>query len=778
MDAALARDIDELDRVEQANPAAMFWLTPPGVGRWGASDWQRAVMNDPSMRVLVRKGNKVGGSCLASCAIKAYLDGWHPTWHRPSRPVDILYVAADLDTTYKKDVSRRLREFFTDADLSDRCTFDRARGFMVSGGRGIETSAGDIVTFVSGTQAALALSGGSSDVILVNEPPRQSAWGEVVRAAAEWGAPILVNFTPLPPESLVGGDDLSWFRKQIEASGWSEHVVPLRYETAPHRTHESIDQQILDMFPWERPQRRDAAWEGPAPLRSIANWDDTQTWHGEEWSDLPGADGEIRLGLWADHGEIGGHEVVALGAWQGRGRDSTVWFVDEYQSPERTTIAMDAAAILRMLERRGLTYEQIDEAVGDVNSAGKSALTSVNQEMSRELRVQSGMKGPTFRNAAKGPGSVQMGVRILDNALGEKRVWVHVRCEGLRRAMRRWQGADDEFKHCFVRGTLIATPDGPRAIESFVGAPGLVYCWDGSGLVGAVAHGLAQGRKVVGSFAGEACTADHEWYVETGEKVRADECSVPLMLYDTGHGTPRRLEYYLPDIPWSPLLQGPGRLLPLNEDEQGEGEGRSDLPPQGRVSSEHRRVAGWQEVARPPQGRRQGQQQAGEPGTPERQDSRSQALDAGAGGCMAGEPAGYGDSSVEGVARFRGGVEVALGEHEEDVGGSADADLDLLRVRRTVRGQGHGQGAAGLLREHLQDADLSTDSERPCSVREGCSEVPGEVEVYDLSVHHPGHNFLLQSGFVVSNCIDQARYGAVPHLDPRKTTGPRRIARG
>lgn len=448
---------DLLDRqtaINLANPAATFWLDPFGVGKWGMAPWQRAVAMDPSPRILIRKGNKVGGSCFASWTIKAFLDGWHPTIRRRQRLEDVLYVGADLETTYKKDVSRRLREFFTDGDLSARCHFDRAKGFMLAGARGIETPAGDMVTFVSGTQAALSLSGASYGLIIVNEPPRSHIWAEVMRAAAEHGATVLVNFTPLPPESMVGRDDLVWLKNEVEkepepgTAGWSIHVVPLRPDTAPHRTQESIAQQIADMFSWERAQRRDAAWEGPAPARTLANWTDDQVWSGDSWDDLPGAaGGEIRLGLWADHGELGGHEVVGLGAWQGRGRHASVWLVDEYVSPDRTTIAQDAGGVLRMLGRRGLTYDQIDEAVGDVNTAGKSKLTTINDELTRELAAQSGVRGPRFMPAQKGPGSVAFGVRIIDDALGGGRSWVHERCEGLRRAARRWQGDDDDFKH-------------------------------------------------------------------------------------------------------------------------------------------------------------------------------------------------------------------------------------------------------------------------------------------------------------------------------------------
>jgi hypothetical protein len=461
--------LDGVADVDEANPAASFYLDPPGLGRWGMSDWQRRVLNDPSNRILVRKGNKVGGSCLASLAIKAYLDGWHPTWRRPNRPVDVLYVAADLDTTYRKDVSRRLREFFTDADLSPRCTFDRARGFMVAGSRGIETKNGDLVSFVSGTQAALSLSGSSADVIAVNEPPREAAWGEVTRAAAEWGAPILVNFTPLPAESMVGGDDLTWFKKQIEGSGWSEHVIPLRYHTAPHRRPEDIDQQILDMFPWERAQREDAAWQGPAPDRRFANFDDARCiFRGDSLLELPGLrrGEQLMIGLGFDHGELTGHQTCILGAWVDRPSDPRAWALDCYVSTGRTTTAQDASGVAGMLGRRGLGLLQVDRAVGDINSAGKSSeFDKVNAEFESEFKLLAGTRQAPFvmANANKRPGSVRYGEHVLNESFGREvdgvpALMIHERCEPLIVACRRWNGKRDKHLHLIDTSRYLFVP--------------------------------------------------------------------------------------------------------------------------------------------------------------------------------------------------------------------------------------------------------------------------------------------------------------------------------
>jgi hypothetical protein len=448
LDPEALADLDALIVAESEAPAAAFWLDPPGVGLWGMADWQREIVNDPSPRVFLRKGNKVGGSAILSWAIRAFLGGFHPSpaWQRPRRRATVLYVAADLDSSYKTDVSPRLREFFPDCDLSDRCMYDPIRGFVVAGGRGLETRDGDQIIFRSGTQTALAVAGTSVDAVVMNEPPRQHIWSEALRAAAEHMAPVLVNFTPLPPESLVGGDNLKWCRAEIEKpdGGWSEHVVPLRYDTAPHRTRESVDRQIADMLAWERAQRRDAQWDGPAPDRMLDGFSDAIV------SDTVAFAGEVAVRLGFDHGERPGAEFCLL-AYQWEERDGVclhVW--DEYESQGRTTEQQDALRIEAMLGRHDLELLNVDDAVGDVNSAGKSrAGTSVNEEFEAAFALLSGLGRPPFRIAkpSKGKGSVLKAVRIVNAAMLHGRLKIHPRCVRLLESVARWNGRDNDHKH-------------------------------------------------------------------------------------------------------------------------------------------------------------------------------------------------------------------------------------------------------------------------------------------------------------------------------------------
>lgn len=439
-------ELDALARLEAANPAVTFWTDPPGVGCWGMADWQRTLALDPSPRVFLRKGNKVGGSTWLHWTAKAYLDGWHPVWKRPRRPVRIAYIAADLEQSYKRDVSPRLREFFLDHDLSARCHYDGAKGFIVGGGRGLETRRGDLIAFFSGHQGALALAGGSYDVVLVNEPPRQHIWAEALRSAAEHAAPVFVNFTPLPPESLVGGDDLVWLRGEVEdqAKGWSQHVIPLRPDTAPHRTQASIDRQIADMLSWERAQREDAAWEGPAPDRMLEGFSEAVV------SDVLGYHGLARILLALDHGERPGNQICLLAYSWVTGGEAFIHIWNEYVSAGRTTEEQDAVFIAGMLDRHDHELLEVDAAVGDVNSAGKSrAGDSVNQALEAAFAQLAGIGRAPFQivKPRKGRGSVLRNVRLTNSAMLSGRCKIHPRCVQLLRSVKFWRGRDDEHKH-------------------------------------------------------------------------------------------------------------------------------------------------------------------------------------------------------------------------------------------------------------------------------------------------------------------------------------------
>lgn len=441
--AAAAALIEELVTLDQQNPLG------DAVRKLGPT--QQAVYEDDSKWRLFRAPNKSGKTSIIS--IEAWLDLMQmgrrddmPT----HRPPTLIYSCPDLSGSYADDVCRSLREYEPEGWRHPTCTYTRAKGYYVGGRRGLMTYDGGQVMFRSGHQAITDQAGIWGDKIFVNEPPEEKAWGELVRAAALMDAPIMMGFTAI--------GDLGWLKDMVEArdSKWSQHVGELTVEDCPWRTQESIDNQIALCPPSEREQRIYAGWDAPSLSRMYTGFDATIT------SDvLPQCDVSAILGL--DHGEAPGHEAIVLGvAWRPqKGEAPHVHILDEYVSPGRTTVGTDAKGIVKMLERWGLATKDIVIAVGDVGSAGKSRLVTLNREFEIALKALTGWS-PSIRTARKKKGSPEYEAHMVDTAMIEGRYHITTRCKGLTKSYSRWQGTrigkDGEHSHLLDAARYVASP--------------------------------------------------------------------------------------------------------------------------------------------------------------------------------------------------------------------------------------------------------------------------------------------------------------------------------
>jgi len=404
--------------------------------RLGMSAAQRVLHDDEHNNRLLRKANKVGGSMALAAEVWAWLLGTHPhndRWQVPC-PCTILCVVADLEDSYADDVCRVLRELEPLDVLSDACSYDDVRGYMVRGKRGLQLANGSRIIIRSGRQDGMSMEGIWAHVVVINEPPQRARWGGIMRAAALMQAPILMNFTPV-------GKDLSWLRYIVEedpvtAPLWGQTVVTLSVESAPWRTQEEIDAQIANVAPWEREQRILAAWESTCAGRAYDAWDSS---HISE--DLP--DEEVDVVLAFDHGERPGHEAVLLILrWTRDGRPHAM-LLDEYVSPGATSPETDARHVEAMLQRHDIPLLAVSEGIGDVNSAGKSAAGQpLNTVFETAFASLIGQTTPPFRirKPRKRPGSILAGTKAINFAFAESRATVHPRCEQTIRALSHWLG--------------------------------------------------------------------------------------------------------------------------------------------------------------------------------------------------------------------------------------------------------------------------------------------------------------------------------------------------
>ena len=155
-----------------------------------------------------------------------------------------------------------------------------------------------------------------------------------------------------------------------------------------------------------------------------------------------------------DHGELPGKEIALL-VYMWLDKDTGRPFAHiarEYKSPGRTTEAMDAMAIKNILEEEGLSLLSVDDAVGDVNSAGKSrAGSSVNEIMSESFAVLNGGRRP-FRisKPRKGPGSILRGANAVNTAFLDDRLTIDPSCIHLIDSLSHWRGkSSSPFKDAF-----------------------------------------------------------------------------------------------------------------------------------------------------------------------------------------------------------------------------------------------------------------------------------------------------------------------------------------
>jgi hypothetical protein len=372
------------------------------------------------------------------------MTGTHP-W-RPAPPAMTGWIVLpDLQGDWPK-VSAKLHALQPGAVLAARCRFDPVRGYMSGGQRCIELKNGAIAYPKSGTQDALALEGASLDWCWIDEPPRRTHWTTLAQRVAVKGGRLWLTYTPV-------GRPLGWLREYFDgnkesnpptppAPEWAEIRIPLTPENCPHRTPENIAAQIAAMSPWELRQRRDGEWEGVTEGRRFVSFgegtvvDDT----------FIGALSITRVRLAWDHGEGAGNQIGILMVGDGR-----LWVAaDEVVSEKGSTPTMDADLTIAMLTRWGLTVDNVDEAFGDTNSAGKAgAGASVNALLERAIMQRARRTAPPFeiRRPNKRPGSVNAGERALNSEIREGRVFVGTRCTRLIASLRHYTGTEQDLKH-------------------------------------------------------------------------------------------------------------------------------------------------------------------------------------------------------------------------------------------------------------------------------------------------------------------------------------------
>ena len=130
-----------------------------------------------------------------------------------------------------------------------------------------------------------------------------------------------------------------------------------------------------------------------------------------------------------------------------------IMVLDQVQSDGMTTPEQDAKAILDMLKRCGLRWEDVDRWVGDRAAISRrgGALKSnamLVQAIERDLRLPVGSWPARIHTAYKPRGSVYAGYRLLQSEMLRGNFTVNPRCQRLIDDLSRFDGRENsKHKH-------------------------------------------------------------------------------------------------------------------------------------------------------------------------------------------------------------------------------------------------------------------------------------------------------------------------------------------
>lgn len=397
--------------------------------RFQPSPKQDAFYRSGHKRRLVRAGNQVGKTKM--CADEAWCLslGVHPYKDVKPGPTLGLVIAADW-RSYVDVVGRALFESCPTWALEDS-DYDDKRGWK---NNRIRLKNGSVILFRWGGSKSTAVAGLVVDWLWIDEPPPQHLFSEALTRVAKKGGPAFLSMTPI-------GRPVDWLREHVEgnaekgieaAEDWEQFVIRLTVEDCPHRTQESIDDQMAGYLASEMPQRRDGAWEGSVTDRAL------ECFELESVVDWPlEVMGRSRIRLSLDHGEKAARQTTLAALYN----SEKILVFAENASTTATAVEDDAREIEELLRQHGMATIDVDEAVGDINSAGKLARgRSVNDELGAIL-------GMEIAKAKKG--KVADSIYYVNMALKERRLFIHSRCTGLIRSMLNWKHESkyEDLKH-------------------------------------------------------------------------------------------------------------------------------------------------------------------------------------------------------------------------------------------------------------------------------------------------------------------------------------------
>ena len=449
------------------------------VSFWTWSEWQRKLLADASPWRVVRAANQIGKTSALVADIVHEIGGTNP--YRPRRftgPINIILISESIEQLSQPGgILEKLWEVLPKRWVPGHISFVPGQGI-----RGVKAptipivdgpGAGSSIAIRTYRQGPATLAGSTVHHIYCDEPMPERIYGELQPRLLRHGGTMTIAFTP-----TLDMPDQSWLRRLVDAGEFSEHHAEMTPDNAwpegfavPFLTQERIDETIRKMPAVVVPLRIKAAWETVVSDRWLTAFSDTAV-RKITLSEIPkGA--QVIVGI--DHGlVIGKQKAVLVIVADGDTDRPRYWILDECGDEETSTAAHDAAAILAMLARWGMTYRNVDEWVGDRDTGdGRQMKSKSNAELRVQLMAQAGIRSrdpaaKLIHTPIKGSGSVWYGLGLINAALAEARFVIDPRCVQFIAACQRFKGDSRDPVKDILDGGRYAVERGTRRRQSMV----------------------------------------------------------------------------------------------------------------------------------------------------------------------------------------------------------------------------------------------------------------------------------------------------------------------
>jgi hypothetical protein len=300
---------------------------------------------------------------------------------------------------------------------------------------------GSVVIFATYQQGSSRIAGLTADVVLLDEPPPESMWGEVCLRVMRLSGQIWITMTitpDSPPQdwlrTKVDSGQIRFMQTALTAINVKPPGLP------PFLSAAKIAAMRAQVPDAERPLRFDAAWEGA----TVEQW--LSAWSGELVGPCRPPSG-ARLIVAGDHGIRPGRQGAALIAYV-LTPVPRYWLLGEVccdpSNLKPTTSKEDAQNVKNMLDVWGYSWNHIDDWVFDrAADAYRQEVKKSNKLLRLHLAEVYGVEQDRFPRLEvpyKTGGSFLQGFSLLNSIFCARQITVDPRCVGFVRSCQKWNG--------------------------------------------------------------------------------------------------------------------------------------------------------------------------------------------------------------------------------------------------------------------------------------------------------------------------------------------------